>query len=64
MTTATLNRKPFRTAPDFQVFILFPPRIDHGRDTIHLRDLQPISQTPAWGRQRKLWSELRGRKVH
>ena len=45
-------------APDIQEAILFLPTIEHGRDRIHLRQLQPIAQVLDWQKQRRLWSEL------
>lgn len=49
-------------APDLQEFLLFLPRIQHGRDPIHLRQLQPIALVPDWRKQRKLWSQLQSKK--
>ena len=43
-------------APDIQEAILFLPRVERGRDPIHLRQLQPIALVPDWRKQRKLWS--------
>jgi hypothetical protein len=48
-------------APDIQEDLLFLPRTEHGRDAIHLAQLQPIACTVDWRKQRRLWSELRGR---
>ncbi len=45
-------------APDIQEPILFLPRIEHGRDTIVLRDLQPIAAVPDWRKQRTMWGAL------
>ena len=45
--------------PDIQEEILFLPRTEHGRDAIHLAQLQPIALTIDWGKQRRLWGELR-----
>jgi hypothetical protein len=45
-------------APDIQEAILFLPAIQHGRDRIHLRQLQPITQVPDWRKQRRLWKDL------
>jgi hypothetical protein len=45
-------------APDIQAAILFLPRTEHGRDPIHLRQLQPIAAAPDWRKQRRLWREL------
>ena len=46
-------------APDIQEEILFLPRTVHGRDVIHLRQLQPLAQALDWRRQRALWRQLR-----
>ena len=46
-------------APEIQEAILFLPRIERGRDQLHLRELQPMTQTPDWKKQRGMWSELR-----
>ena len=43
-------------APDIQEAILFLPRVERGRDPIHLRQLQPITLVPDWRKQRILWS--------
>lgn len=45
-------------APDIQEAILFLPRVDAGRDPIHLRRLQLIALTLDWWTQRKLWSSF------
>ena len=45
-------------APDIQEAILFLPRIECGRDQIHLRQLQPIALLPDWRKQRHLWNSL------
>jgi hypothetical protein len=45
-------------APDIQEALLFLPRVERGRDQIHLRLLQPITQVPAWRKQRRMWKEL------
>ena len=45
-------------APDIQAAILFLPRTERGRDSIHLRLLQPIASTIQWTRQRRMWREL------
>ncbi|MDZ4657833.1 MAG: hypothetical protein SH868_09690 [Bythopirellula sp.] len=45
-------------APDIQEAILFLPRTEHGRDRIHLRQLQPIAIVPDWRKQRKFWRDL------
>jgi hypothetical protein len=50
-------------APDLQAAILFLPRTEHGRDSIHLRQLQPIAAAPDWRKQRVMWRELTGEKT-
>ena len=45
-------------APDLQEQILCLPRVEKGRDPIHLRQLQPIAATFDWQKQRKLWHKL------
>jgi hypothetical protein len=45
-------------APDIQEAILFLPRTVRGRDSVILRDLQPIASTSDWRRQRVLWQQL------
>jgi hypothetical protein len=45
-------------APDVLEAVLFLPRVERGRDTIHLRDLQPIASTVDWAKQRRQWREL------
>lgn len=50
-------------APDIQAAILFLPRTEHGRDPIHLRQLQPIAAAPDWRKQRVMWKELGGEKT-
>jgi hypothetical protein len=45
-------------APDLQEAILFLPRTEHGRDPIHLAQLQPIAAALDWRKQRRLWSDL------
>ncbi|WP_417849377.1 hypothetical protein [Thalassoglobus sp.] len=42
-------------APDIQEEILHLSRATSGRDSIHLRQLQPIAWVPDWRKQRKLW---------
>ena len=51
-------------APDILDAILHLPRTQHGRDPIHLRQLQPIACTFDWRKQRRQWQELiRGASV-
>ena len=45
-------------APDIQEQILFLPRVESGREPIHLRQLQPIAAVPDWYKQRKMWKEV------
>jgi hypothetical protein len=45
-------------APDIQETLLFLPPTEHGRDPIHLRQLQPLAQIADWGEQRKRWQAL------
>jgi len=45
-------------APDIQEALLFLPRVERGRDQVHLRLLQPIAQVPDWRKQRRMWKEL------
>jgi hypothetical protein len=46
-------------APDIQEAILLLPRTLHGRDAIHLRQLQPIASTFDWRKQRAAWQRLK-----
>jgi hypothetical protein len=45
-------------APDIQEQLLFLPDTLHGRDAIHLRQLQPIALLPDWNEQRPRWRRL------
>lgn len=45
-------------APDIQEAILDLPRIESGRATMILAQLQPIASTLDWVKQRKMWEEL------
>jgi hypothetical protein len=45
-------------APDIQEELLFMTYAC-GRDPVILRDLQPISQTLCWAKQREMWKKLR-----
>ena len=45
-------------APDIQEAILFLPRVEHGRDPIHLPQVQSIALTPDWRKQRQMWTAL------
>jgi hypothetical protein len=44
--------------PEIFEAILHLPRTAHGRDLIHLRQLQPIASTFDWGKQRRQWRDL------
>jgi hypothetical protein len=46
-------------APDIQEELLFLPRVEQGRDPIHLRMLQPIARERKWSHQRNRWRELK-----
>jgi hypothetical protein len=45
-------------APDIQEALLFLPRTERGRDSIHLRQFQPLALVADWGDQRKRWQAL------
>jgi hypothetical protein len=45
-------------APDILDAILHLPRTTLRRDSIHLRQLQPIASTFDWAKQRRMWQEL------
>ena len=45
-------------APDIQELLLFLPRIEQGRDPIHIRQLQAIALVPDWRKQRRMWNSL------
>ena len=47
-------------APDIQETLLDLPRTVHGRDPVTERDLRAIAAEPSWGRQRRMWREVRG----
>jgi hypothetical protein len=44
-------------APDIQENVLFLPCVEHGRDPIHLRQLQQIALVPDWRKQRRSWRD-------
>ena len=46
-------------APDIQEAILRLPRVAAGRDPVTLGDLQPVTLTLDWAKQRALWARLR-----
>lgn len=48
-------------APDLQERLLFLPRIEAGRDTITLGDLQAIALQPSWEVQRRMMGSLASR---
>ncbi len=45
-------------APDIQEQILHLPRVTSGRDSINLRQLQPIALVSDWRKQRRLWDGM------
>jgi hypothetical protein len=45
-------------APDIQEELLFLPRLNQGREALHLADLQPLCRQWAWRGQRRLWQAL------
>jgi hypothetical protein len=47
-------------APDLQEELLFLPRIERGREAVHLRQLQPIAAVPDWRQQRRMWTDMGG----
>jgi hypothetical protein len=49
-------------APDIQEALLFLPRTVHGRDLLHLRQLQPLAALLDWREQRIRWQKLRGNR--
>jgi hypothetical protein len=48
-------------APDIQEELLFLPRIEEGRDRLHIKLLLPIAVTADWRKQRRMWRELQTR---
>lgn len=46
-------------APDIQEELLFLPRVERGKNPLHLRHLQPIAAVTAWPQQRLRWRLLR-----
>jgi hypothetical protein len=46
-------------APDIQEALLFLPRVVRGKPTIHEKMLRPMAAEMDWGRQRRMWSEVR-----
>src|SRR6516225_3588115 len=47
-------------APDLQEQILLLPRIQKGRDPIHLDQLQALTALLDWQEQRRRWNEMQG----
>lgn len=47
-------------APDIQEKLLNLPQTTSGRDTVILRELQPIALEPDWTVQQQMWYELYG----
>lgn len=50
-------------APDIQEELLFFPRTVKGCDLICEKDMRPIAVIPYWNRQRKMWGDLKKRKL-
>jgi hypothetical protein len=48
-------------APGIQEAVLFLPRVERGRDPIHIRQLQAIALVTDWRKQRGLWQDLLAR---
>jgi hypothetical protein len=48
-------------APDLQEQILYLPRVESGRDSIHLSQLQALTRTLDWPSQRRMWHKLQHR---
>jgi hypothetical protein len=46
-------------APDIQEELLFLPRVNAGKPTIHEKTLRPISAEVDWTRQRELWIKVK-----
>ena len=49
-------------APDLQEEILFLPRVTKGRDPIRDHAVRKIALIPEWGKQRRMWRELRAER--
>jgi hypothetical protein len=47
-------------APDIQEEILFLPRVQSGRDRMHLDELQALTALLDWQEQRHRWNEMQG----
>lgn len=50
-------------APDIQEALLFLPRTLRGRNLITEPQLRPIAAVPDWGKQRRIWDDLRCRAI-
>ena len=48
-------------APDIQEAILFLPEVEGGRDPVREWQVRPVAAEVDWGRQRRMWHDLRGR---
>jgi len=48
-------------APDIQEELLFLPRVDTGKATIHEKMLRPVSAETDWEKQREMWRALHTR---
>jgi hypothetical protein len=46
-------------APDIQEDILFLPPTERGRDPIREHHVRPIVRTLDWGKQRRMWREVK-----
>jgi len=46
-------------APDIQEELLFLPRVIEGRDPVRERMMRSIAAEVDWGKQRKMWRELK-----
>jgi hypothetical protein len=60
ITTARMTQimSLLNLAPDIQEWILFLPRIEHGRDVVKEIDIRPIASTLDWRKQRRTWTAL------
>src|SRR5262249_30279979 len=54
----TPNMSLLHLAPDLQEKILFVPRVQNGRDRIHLHELQALTALLDWQEQRRLCNEM------
>lgn len=48
-------------APDIQEELLFLPRVETGKPTIHEKMLRPVSAEMDWEKQREMWRALHTR---